>query len=368
MFQTFYKSTLLSSESSSSIAWIGSLRAFLLLGSPVFYGPLYDLGYPRLLVAYGAILIVFGSMMTSLSSELWHFILAQGLVVGLGSGALFLTAVATISTWFTTKKSLAIGLAASGSSIGGVIYPIVFRELRPVVGFAWSVRTIGFITLGTNILACVLVRKWRVPEQRRSLFDPGMFKDVKFDAWCMAWFFANISLYIPYFFIQEYATRVVGVSSDTAFYTLTTINAASVFGRIIPGLIADAIKDAILTIAVCTTATTILAFCWVAVTSSVAGLFVFCGLYGLFSGAFVSLSTPATVQLAPSMKGIGTRLGLFNGIGSLGLLVGNPAAGAIMTRSWVGMQLFAGFGATVSLLLLVSIMLYNKNVGRRQRR
>lgn len=309
-------------------------------------------------------MIVFGSMMTSLSHELWHFILAQGLVVGLGSGALFLTAVGTISTWFTTKKSLAIGLAASGSSIGGVIYPIAFRELEPMIGYAWSVRTIGFITLGTNILACILLKSWRKPQERRSIFDAAMFKDVKFDLWCAAWLFGNAGLYTPFFFIQDFAQHVVGVSSSTAFWTLTTINAASVVGRIVPGLIADAINNALLVIAICTTATTILAFCWIAVTSSVAGLFVFCTLYGLFSGAFVSLSTPATVQLAPSMKGIGTRLGLFNGIGSLGLLIGNPVAGAIMAKSWVGMQVFSGLACVISLLLLASIILYHKIAAR----
>lgn len=312
-------------------------------------------------------MVVFGNMMTSISHELWHFILAQGLVVGLGSGALFLTAVATISTWFTTKKSLAIGLASSGSSIGGVIYPIVFRELEPMIGFPWAIRVIGFITLGTNILAFTILRSRHKSEERRALFDANIFKDVKFDLWCMSWFFANMGLYIPFFFIQEYGTSVVGLPASTAFWTLITINAATMVGRIVPGLITDAVKDAVLVNAICTAGTTVLAFCWIAIRSSMTGLFVFCALYGLGSGSFVSLSTPATVQLAPSMKGIGTRLGIFNGIGSIGLLIGSPSAGAIMAKSWVGMQVFCGLACVASIVLLGSIMSYSRIAARSSR-
>lgn len=309
---------------------------------------------------YGALMVTFGIMMTSLCTSLWQFILAQGVVVGLGSGALFLTAVAMIPTWFSTRKSLAMGIAASGSSVGGVIYPVIFRYLEPQVGFAWSVRVIGFVTLATNLFACLFVKIRHKPEERRSIFDARLFKDLTFDLWSLAWFFGNMGLYIPFFFIQDYAHVVLREPVTLAFWTLTTINAASVFGRIIPGLVADQVNDPLLIITVCTAATTILSFTWVAIRSSVAGLFVFCALYGFFSGAFVSLSTPATVHLAPSMKGIGTRLGIFNGIGSLGLLIGNPVAGAIVEKSYVGMQVFCGGACTCSLVLLGCVLVYGR--------
>jgi len=88
-FQTFYKASLLKNVDNSNIAWIGSIRAFILLGSPILYGPIFDLGHPRLLLAAGASVLVFGIMMTSLCSTLWHLILAQGVCIGLGSGAFF---------------------------------------------------------------------------------------------------------------------------------------------------------------------------------------------------------------------------------------------------------------------------------------
>lgn len=81
-------------------------------------GPVYDAGYFRTLVFIGTFLTVFGMMMTSISKSYWEVMLAQALCVGLGSGCLFIPSVAIVSTYFTTKKSFATGIAASGSSLG----------------------------------------------------------------------------------------------------------------------------------------------------------------------------------------------------------------------------------------------------------
>lgn len=43
---------------------------------------------------------------------------------------------------------------------------------------------------------------------------------------------------MPYFYVQDYA-RDQGVSTNLASYALTILNAASIFGRIIPNWLAD---------------------------------------------------------------------------------------------------------------------------------
>lgn len=88
-----------------------------MLGS-VVVGPLYDSGYLRTLVITGSALVVFGMMMTSLCTEFWQLILAQGLIIGLGNGCLFVPSIALLPTYFTTWRAFAMGIAASGSSVG----------------------------------------------------------------------------------------------------------------------------------------------------------------------------------------------------------------------------------------------------------
>ena len=57
-------------------------------------------------------------MMLSLCETYWEVVLAQALCVGLGSGCLYIPSVAIVSTYFTTKKAFATGIAFGGSSLG----------------------------------------------------------------------------------------------------------------------------------------------------------------------------------------------------------------------------------------------------------
>jgi MFS family permease len=116
-FQTYYENTY-PSWSASQISWIGSIQAFFLMGFGIVAGPLYDQGYVRFLVWIGSFLCVLGLMLTSISSKYWHFILAQGVMFGLGSGCLFIPSIAVLPAYFDKKQALALGIGASGSALG----------------------------------------------------------------------------------------------------------------------------------------------------------------------------------------------------------------------------------------------------------
>ena len=68
----------------------------------------------------GTLLTVLGLMMTSLSTRFWHFLLAQGLSIGVGNGLLYLPDASIISQYFARRKAFAFGLASLGSSFGMV--------------------------------------------------------------------------------------------------------------------------------------------------------------------------------------------------------------------------------------------------------
>ncbi|RDW80940.1 hypothetical protein BP5796_05638 [Coleophoma crateriformis] len=115
-FQTYYSANLLAHEPESTIAWIGSIQAFLLLASTLVMGPLCDLGYTRPQFIICSVMAVFGLMMTSLCTQYWQFMLAQGICMGIGFGGVFIPAVSIPSSYFTTKRAFALGVCASGSS------------------------------------------------------------------------------------------------------------------------------------------------------------------------------------------------------------------------------------------------------------
>jgi MFS family permease len=118
VFQTYYEIGLLADKSPSDISWIGSLQAYLLLTVGVLTGPLYDWGHFRALIFVGCFLEVFGMMMLSLCKKYWEVMLAQAIVVGVGCGCIFIPSVAILPSYFSTKRGLANGIAASGSGLG----------------------------------------------------------------------------------------------------------------------------------------------------------------------------------------------------------------------------------------------------------
>lgn len=117
IYQNYYTAQYHFDPSRASL--IGGIQTFLLFFASGAAGPLYDAGHSRFLVTAGALLIVFGTMMQSLCKEYWQFVLAESICIGLGGGLTSFLAPAVLSTYFTSLYPLAVGIAASGTGIGG---------------------------------------------------------------------------------------------------------------------------------------------------------------------------------------------------------------------------------------------------------
>lgn len=331
------------------------------------WGPIFDRGSVRILVVFGASSVVFGIMMTSLCHEYYQLILAQGICVGIGGGCTFLTATSILPTYFAKKRSLVMGIAASGSSIGGIVYPIVFHTLQPQVGFGWAVRVIGFIAMGTLAIPCAVIRS-RVPKSKakRKIIDTAILRELPFALVNLATFFGFVGQYIPFFFIVEFAeTHQIA----QPFWMLIVLNAGSVPGRVVPSLIADKFFHPLIVLGACTGSATLLAFCWAGVGSSQAGLIIWALLYGFCAGAFVSLQGPCVASMTSDMRTIGTRFGINMFCGALGILIGSPVGGAIFPLSWPGAQAFCGGTLLLSTLsIAATYWAFNREKTRGQKR
>ena len=241
VYQTYYESGQLFEATSSNISWIGSIQSFLLLVTGLVSGPVYDRGYLRILLIIGSFMIVFGHMMLSLCKEFWQALLAQGFVVGIGGGCLFVPAVAILPTYFTTRIATAIGLAASGSSMGGIIYPIVFYRLIPRIGFPWAVRVLGFMIFGTQLIPIFVMRMRVKPPRIRSVIDWTAFKDVPFMTFISGAIFGFAGLYVGLFYLSFFGQATNITNESLSFYLVPILNAGSVFGRTLPNILADKI-------------------------------------------------------------------------------------------------------------------------------
>ena len=179
------------------------------------------------------------------------------------------------------------------------------------------------------------------PAGRRKLFEAAAWTELPFTFFSIGEFFGFMGMYIPFFYISIYAVDRKIMSENLAFYLLAILNAGSTFGRIVPNFLADKTGPFNMLIP-CSIIAAALAFIWMGINNT-AGLIVFCVLYGFFSGTFVSLPPPTVVTLCPSLAVVGVRMGMNFALAAVGLLIGNPIAGAIVgdgtqTISWNGLK------------------------------
>ena len=359
-YQSYYSSGELFTTSPSDISWLGSLQSFLLLLVGTLTGPIYDAGYVYHLLYVGSFLIVFGQMMLSLIHTYWQALLAQAFCIGIGCGCLFVPGVAILSTYFNTRLAFAVGMAASGSSLGGVIYPIVFHRLQPQIGFGWTTRVLGFIMLATLIIPNTVIKVRVLPASKRKLFDAKALTEPAYLLFVLGGLVTFLGLYVPLFYIQYFAVSTKITDDNLGFYLLAILNTASIAGRIIPNMVADKTGPFNMVVP-CGIAAGVLIFGLIG-HQSVASIVVLSLLYGFFSGTFVSLPPACFVQLSPDRGMIGTRMGMGFAIISIGGLIGTPIAGIILNaHGWTSMWLFAACTAVGGGCLMFVSRMFKSN-------
>lgn len=309
IWQNYYQTHQLSNYSPSSIAWIASIEIFMMFLPGPIVGWAFDNYGPKYLLIFGTFFHVFGLMMTSLCSEYYQFILAQAICSPLGLNCIFNAATSTIPTWFLKKRGIAYGIMAAGSGLGGIIIPIMASHLIPKIGFAWTMRTIAFMLLALLIVASLTVTS-RLPPRPRALrfavfLEP--FTDMRFNLLTGSSFLFFMGLFIPINFIEVQAIAD-GMSVRLAGYLLAVLNAASIFGRIIPGALADKVGKFNMQSLWCIVAGIIVLALGLPASSNAAYI-TFAALYGFASGAYVSL-LPAQMAQISEVHQIGVRVGV----------------------------------------------------------
>ncbi|KAH6643227.1 putative monocarboxylate permease [Boeremia exigua] len=354
IYQLHYTTTLSLPE--SQIAWIGSLQVFLTFFIGAFSGRSTDAGYAQHTALLGTVLIVLGTFMTSLATEYWQIILAQGLCTGLGMGALYMPAVAVIGSYWKERKAMALGLAASGSGTGSILFPLIVQHLQPVTGFPRAVQVQGYIALAFAIVINLLLRPRLPPRRAGPLVEWEAFLEPTYTLFTIGVFLIFWALYFAFFFINTYATSMVGLSPGEAVNLLVVINAVGIPVRPLLGLVADRYFGSLPTLIASTTFLAIMLFVWISIRS-VSSLYAFAVFYGIATGATQGMFVSGLASLTTDSSKLGVRFGMVCSILAFASLAGPPTAGALIESDNGGFlkaQVWAG-SVTICAALCVCV-------------
>ena len=320
-------------------------------------------------IAFGIALWVVCQMLLSLCTQYWQLFLCQGLGLGLAQGILFNLAVSLPTHWFQRRRAFALGIQASGSSLGGAVLPIMANRLLGQIGYPWTMRIFGFMGLvtltgsyfimNTRIAPIATVHNggWR----RIQWFDFSSLRILSFDLFALGAAIIFLGLYNPFSYMDIFTTQYAVPASG---YYLSILNAASTFGRIVPGYFADRVgrfNMAVPHLAAASVLLFIFPLC-----TKIGGLVPFSILFGFTSGLYVSIVPACLAQLGP-IQTLGTRNGLAFAIISFSGLVGTPIGGVLLGEpvetmpgapptyaGWWRIMAFSGAVATVGTGLILA--------------
>jgi MFS family permease len=282
-----------------------------------------------------------------------------------------------VGSWFAKHRALALGIIVSGSSIGGVILPILVTHLIPLIGFGWAMRVVAFVLLFLLIIGNLCITS-RLPPSKKTLRLKEFilpFKERAFVLLTASSWFLYLGGFLPFTFIVASA-RHEGMSASLASYLVAIINGASyvpphlpqmillanakydnsTFGRIIPAHIGD-------THGVFNTMTLTTLLCAISVfaiwlpSHTNAPLITFSAIYGFASGCTFSIVPAMVASITSDMSKLGTQVGALYAVSAVGALIGSPVAGRIiggMGGRYEGLIAFSGASLMVGVGLAVA--------------
>ncbi|KAF9011756.1 hypothetical protein BDQ17DRAFT_1344765 [Cyathus striatus] len=295
VYQDYYVRIYLTNYTPDKIGWIGGTQIFLLFSLGALSGRLFDRGY------FKSLLFAIFTLSVSHQNKYYQVFLSHGLCFGLSVDCV-------LSHYFRRR------LTHRCIHSGAVVHPIMLNQLiNGSVGFHNGVRISAALNVFLLIIASFIMRPGLPPAA------PGTIKNPIGVLMCCGIFF-------PLFFIQLDAITH-GVDERLAFYAISILNAASIFGRTLPGLL-----------------TPITALCMAAVKDAT-GTILFAIFYGLFSGGAIALPPAMIAMISKDVNEVGTRIGFYFFFGGFLALFAIPIAGALLTDEyhWLRAILFAGF-------------------------
>ncbi|KAL1753081.1 major facilitator superfamily domain-containing protein [Schizophyllum commune] len=361
VFQEYYTTAWLPRYTTSDISWIGGVQYLFELGLGPVAGRLYDAGYGRLSTLLGSFISMFSFFMLSLvkPNQYYQVFLVQGVGMGLGLMFVFGTTMTMVSQHFRGQRALAMGIVAASAPLGSIMYTILLNHLfHGPVGFAWGMRYVAFATLGCFVVGNAMLYS-PVKEGKGRLASPP----VEAPLWDLPFVLVMISALLwslgatpPNFYMQLYA-ELHGVNEQLCFYSFAILSFASIFGRIVPGWMADRWGAA----EVFVPSLGVVGECWVGFAmfgcGHPAGLVIFALIFGYFFGTVIAMYMPMVASMTPEGAGMGRRLGVSLTPVGIGSFVGPPMVGAILgpNYDWWKTIVFSGVSSVCSVWLGLAV-------------
>jgi predicted MFS family arabinose efflux permease len=187
----------------------------------------------------GMILQCAGFISASFATRIWQLHISQGVLIGMGIGFLYIPALPILSQWFVKRRSLANGISAAGSGVGGAAFTWGTEAIIQRWGISWALRITGIIALVAQFVAISVIRDRNQAIKPSQLgFDTKLLRRYEVIL-LLAWAFTSMFGYVVLLFSLSDFALSIGLSRAQATDIIGLLNVGTAVGRPFIGILGD---------------------------------------------------------------------------------------------------------------------------------
>jgi MFS family permease len=361
----------------TTVNYLPSLASLLGVFVAPTAGPLVDRWSAKGLMLIGGVAMVLALLGMSVSQNIFQLVIVGALFFGLANVLLGpLTGSAVISRWFTASRGRALGIAAIGTSVGGILLPMAIGLALPAIGWRATLQALaaGMAFMGLPLL---LFRFWNHPSDRGLEREPAADGDPALAAaggdgeerahetnrdilGRRAFWLLSLSLGL---FLAIYSATLanlgqyggdLGLEVDQIARLVSVLAISGIFGKLVFGYLADRTSlKLLLAAAIGATAFTLVLF---SLEPTYSMMLVGSMSMGIATGGIL----PVWNAIVPAIFGVenfGRAMGLMSPVISVMVTPAFPLAGYVRDSVGSYVPAFQGFvgGLLLAVLLLIPL-------------
>jgi MFS family permease len=352
-------------ELQRSLGWSGTLIAtastlsFLISSVlAIFISDLLARYEPRILVLCGVVALTASVVLLAFMSESWQLYVAYILMALGWSGMGTVMVAVVVSSWFKSRRGLAISLAFNGATSGGILLAPLLLLLVGAIGFTramLSAAAVMVVVLVPVVLAWVALAPAETapspsPHGEASIADAAplsrlaLLREEAF--WTVTVPFALALLAQVGFIVHQVAFLEPMLGRHLAGLAVTVTTAMAVAGRLGLGLFVDRVDPRLAGALSFLSQAGALALLLAA--SNAAALLFACAVYGFSIGNLITLP-PLILQREFGRASFGAALGLSSSIGGVVSALGPGILGLVHDAT-------GGYAAALALCLALELI------------
>ncbi len=378
-FGVFFKS-IESEFGLTRVVTSGVFSAKMALSSifSIIGGWVLDRHGPRIVALLIGLFTGLSLLLTSQANASWQLFITYSLLLSIGTGAIYIVTMATVSRWFDKKRGLALGIAGSGAGLGTVLIAPFATYLISSFGWRMAYIIIGLIAWLIVIPSSRLLKKdpyeiGALPDGKTSgSAKTGIEESNKEGSTELTGFSlkqasrtSNFWLFGPIWLLYSFCylfvlTHIVphvtdiGISAMEAAAVLSLIGGSNIAGRLLMGRVSDSTGRK--TIAITCALLVAGAMIWLIWSQDLWMLYLFGVVFG-FSIGGLDPSVTALVGDTFGLRNIGIIMGTLNVAWGIGSAIG-PAMGGLVfdVNNNYTIAFLAGALAMLTAALLIALL------------